>query len=102
MPEDGGQDPNALQHPVGFHNLVLLSELHRRDTSSSASLDAAERASSAIHPASRTNIKYSIRAVTSRDLASSEAITVGILAGQPPVPRFGNLTGLACLVAPAR
>jgi hypothetical protein len=61
-----------------------------RRTSSSASFDAGQRASSAIHPVRR--MRSGTASVWSRACypASPAAIMAGIPAGQPPMSRFGT------------
>jgi lambda repressor-like predicted transcriptional regulator len=64
-----------------------------RSASSSASLAAAERASKAIQPVSRTKIRYNSRMVTSPRSCQLRHHEAGEPAGQPPMPHFWNPTG---------
>ena len=52
--------------------------------------DAAERANSTIHPATRTNIRYSTPTVTSPRRCQPPATTAGNPTGQRPMPRFAT------------
>jgi riboflavin biosynthesis pyrimidine reductase len=76
----------------------------RRSTATSCAAPAARRlstpttVSSAIHPARRTNIRYSSRTSQAPDPAIPAPITAGILAGQLPKTRFGTLQGGATTI----
>ena len=61
----GASTARSAQSSLGLGFCRRSTATSWRSTSSSASFDAAEHASSAIHPARRTNIRYSIRTVTS-------------------------------------
>ena len=79
----------SAQSSLGFGCGRRSTTTAWRSTSSSAFFDADDRASSASHPVTRTNIRYSSRTVTARDTGSPGTTSAAGFAGQQPMPVLG-------------